>query len=86
MKTFVVYRREAKALKTEVDTDNYLESDEVQFEGVEFSDGTVVIRWRTEWKSTSVWESMEELKKVHIYSHPDYGTEVHWDDGSVEYF
>jgi len=82
--TFVVYRTEAKALKSEFEKDNYLDSDQVQFEGVEFWDGTVAIRWRTPTTSMSFWDSMESLKKVHIYAHPDYGTRVVWSDGRIE--
>lgn len=48
--------------------------DEIQFEGVVFADGTCVVRWRTEYKSHSVWDSFESLYKVH--GHLEYGTEV----------
>jgi hypothetical protein len=27
---------------------------------------------------------MEDLKKVHIYAHPDYGTRIEWSDGKIE--
>lgn len=52
--------------------------DEVQFEGVEFSDGTVAVRWMTERRSTSLWGSLEDLMAVH--GHPEYGTVVNWLD------
>lgn len=52
--------------------------DEVQFEGVVFTDGTVTVRWRTQFKSHSVWSSLDELKQVH--GHPEYGTEWRWLD------
>ena len=52
--------------------------DEVQFEGVEFSDGTVAVRWLTQYRSTSIWDSFEELDKVH--GHPEYGTIIGWLD------
>lgn len=84
MKTFTVYRTKAKALKTDFEQDNYNEGDMPQFEGVEFTDGHVVIRWLTPNKSSSFWENMETLKKVHIYAHPDYGTKVEWSDGKIE--
>lgn len=51
---------------------------EVQFEGVEFSDGTVAVRWLTEYRSTSLWASMGDLMTVH--GHPEYGTIVDWLD------
>lgn len=84
MKTFTVYRTKAKELKDDLEKDNYNDSDMPQFEGVQFSDGRVVIRWLTPNKSSSFWDSMEMLKKVHIYAHPDYGTRVEWSDGKVE--
>jgi hypothetical protein len=52
--------------------------DEVQFEGVEFSDGTVCIRWLTELRSHSVWASWADAEKVH--GHPEYGTVIEWLD------
>jgi hypothetical protein len=82
--TFVVYRTEAKNVVEAHEQSNYLDADQVQFEGVEFWDGTVAIRWRTPTTSMSFWDSMESLKKVHIYAHPDYGTRVEWSDGKVE--
>lgn len=82
--TFVVYRTEAKGLKPEFEQNNYLDSDQVQFEGVVFWDGTVAIRWRTPTTSMSFWESMEALKRVHIYAHPDYGTKIVYSNGKVE--
>lgn len=52
--------------------------DEVQFEGVEFSDGTVCVRWLTEFRSHSVWSSMADLERIH--GHPEYGTVIKWLD------
>lgn len=52
--------------------------DEVQFEGVEFSDGTVAVRWLTECRSTSIWATLDDLMTVH--GHPEYGTVVNWLD------
>jgi hypothetical protein len=49
-----------------------------QFEGVEFSDGTVVLRWLTDFRSHSVWASMEDMLAVH--GHPEYGTHIDWVD------
>jgi hypothetical protein len=34
-------------------------------DGVEFDDGTTVIRWRGDHKSTVVWDSMESAIRVH---------------------
>jgi len=52
--------------------------DEIQYEGVVFSDGTTVLRWTTLYRSTSVWSSFEEMEKVH--GHPDYETNIEWLD------
>lgn len=52
--------------------------DEVQYEGCVFSDGHVAVRWLTKFRSTSVWESYEELMAVH--GHPEYGTRIEWLD------
>lgn len=56
--------------------------DEVQLEGVEFSDGTVAIRWMTDFRSFSNWENFDTFYKVH--GHPEYGTDIHWLDEPSE--
>ena len=53
--------------------------DEVQFEGVVFSDGTVCVRWLTYYGSHSIWASIEDLLAIH--GHPEYGTRIEWMDG-----
>jgi hypothetical protein len=52
--------------------------EEVQFEGVVFTDGTVAVRWLTEFRSHSLWDSLSDLEKIH--GHPEYGTEWRWID------
>lgn len=52
--------------------------EEPQFEGVEFSDGTVCVRWLTEFRSHSLWASYDDLEKIH--GHPEYGTIIEWID------
>lgn len=84
MRTFVVYRTQAQGLKSDVERHNYNDSDVAQFEGVVFSDGKVVQRWLTASRSIVVWDSFDDLKTVHIYAHPDYGTRIEWSDGEVE--
>lgn len=81
---FQVYRTKAREVVNEIELDNYAHADQVQFEGVEFTDGRVVIRWLTNTCSSSFWDSMEDLKKVHIYAHPDYGTRIVWSSGEIE--
>lgn len=51
--------------------------DSPDYEGVIFSDGTVVIRWCTEYKSHSVWDNYEDFYQVH--GHPEYGTKIIFD-------
>jgi len=52
-----------------------------QFEGVVFTDGSVVVRWLTPSKSTSVWDNMDILLRVH--GHPEYGTVLQFHDGPL---
>jgi len=52
--------------------------DEVQFEGVVFTDGRVALRWLTPYRSTVAWDSMEDMLAVH--GHPEYGSELVWED------
>lgn len=49
------------------------------YEGVIFSDGTVVIRWLTQYRSHSVWSCWTDFYKVH--GHPEYGTIIVFADG-----
>lgn len=58
--------------------------DQPQFEGVVFSDGSCVIRWRTECRSTAVWASLKDMLLVH--GHPEYGTYFEWHDFKEEPF
>jgi hypothetical protein len=53
-------------------------ADEPQFEGVVFSDGSVAIRWLTEFRSHSIWPDYESFYKIH--GHPEYGTIIRWLD------
>lgn len=49
------------------------------YEGVIFTDGTVVVRWLTVHRSHSVWSSWADFWAVH--GHPEYGTQIVWADG-----
>lgn len=49
------------------------------YEGVIFSDGTVVLRWLTEFRSHSVWSDWNSFYQVH--GHPEYGTKIYFGDG-----
>lgn len=83
MKTCIVYRTQAKGLKTEREKGNYNDAGTPQFEACVFSDGRVAQRWLTPTGSMVWWDSWENLCKVHIYAHPDYGTHVEWFEGST---
>ena len=76
MKRFQMYRRDMSAAPHNAFQKN--PPDQVQFEGVEFSDGAVVIRWLTVCGSTAVWKNMAEMLLVH--GHPEYGSELVWMD------
>lgn len=81
MKRFKVYRR-GDLSETH---NNGLQGprDLPQYEGIQFTDGTVVIRWRTEFRSTSFWESFDDLMRVHGHLNDSrYQTEVEWLDGT----
>lgn len=53
--------------------------DSPDYEGVVFSDGTVVCRWLTEFRSHSVWSTWDDF--YHVHGHPEYGTVINWLDG-----
>ena len=76
MRRFRVYRPNPPEGYRESGTAN--PPDQVQFEGVVFSDGTVTVRWLTQFRSHSVWASLGELEKVH--GHPEYGSIWEWLD------
>lgn len=56
--------------------------DEVQLEGVVFTDGTVSVRWYGPFKSFSNWGDWATFYAVH--GHPEYGTIVRWLDEPSE--
>ena len=80
MKRFTCYRPNAPA--------EYLEQaianapDQPQFEGVVFEDGTVCQHWLTIGRSHVIWQSFDDLMKIH--GHPEYGTYFEWQDGEPE--
>jgi len=51
---------------------------EPDYEGVIFTDGTVVVRWQTQYRSHSVWSCWEDFYQVH--GHPEYGTVIEFAD------
>ena len=51
--------------------------DQVQYEGVVFSDGKCALRWLTEKRSVSIWDSYEDMFAIH--GHLEYGTIIEWE-------
>lgn len=78
MKRFVMYRRNVPTTTHNDDQRNA--PDEPQFEGVVFDDGKVAIRWLTAKRSTSCWDSMDDMLAIH--GHPEYGSELVWLDSN----
>ena len=72
MRTFRVYRSAPPA--DYIGTGAALPPDEVQMEGVVFSDGTVVVRWQTLAHSTAIFPTWEMFEQIH--GHPEYGTRI----------
>lgn len=76
MRRFTMYRRgDMPETHSELHKNN---SDEPQFEGVEYSNGKVAISWLTPINSVSVWDSMGNMLAIH--GHPEYGSELIWHD------
>jgi hypothetical protein len=48
------------------------------YEGAVYTDGTVVIRWLTEFRSHSVWSCWNDF--WHVHGHPEYGTRIYFSD------
>lgn len=46
--------------------------------GIVFPDGKVVLRWNTETASTTEFDSYEDFLKIHVKSHPDNKTKIHF--------
>lgn len=78
MRTFTGYRPNPPEEYKEAGITNSGKT--ADYEGVIFGDGTVVIRWLTEYRSHSVWTSFYEFYMVH--GHPEYGTVIEFDDRS----
>ena len=75
MKTFTGYRPSPpKDYADKGITNSGLTAD---YQGVIFDDGTVVIRWMTEYRSHSVWANFSDFYQVH--GHPEYGTVIKFD-------
>lgn len=71
MRTFV--------LKREVDVSG-VSGTGVVAEGAQFSDGTCVVRWLGERRSTVVWSSIEDVLVIHGH---DGATKIVWTGGEI---
>lgn len=80
MRRFIMYRKgDLSKTHNEVQANP---PDEPQFEGCIFNDGTCVVRWLTEKRSTSVWKCFEDMMDIH--GHPEYDSELVWLDKGAE--
>jgi len=77
MKRFTAYRRNISQ-RASHNSFQKNPDDAPQFEGVEWSDGTVTLRWLTACRSHSTWDSLADMLVIH--GHPEYGTEIDWHD------
>lgn len=77
IRRFTAYRRNISERGTHTEAQRNPD-DQPQFEGVVFTDGTCVLRWRTAMRSTSVFVSLQEMLQIH--GHPEYGTELVFHD------
>lgn len=82
---FTVYRR--GDLSETHNANQVNPSDQPQYEGVVFSDGTTVVRWLTAAQSTSVWADFETLWKVHGHddANSKHGTVIVWHDHNADH-
>jgi len=73
MRTFTVFRPNVPETHG-VDRAN--EPDKPQFQGVVFDSGKCVIHWLTSSNSIAVFDSYDEMYRIH--GHPEYGTIIKW--------
>lgn len=45
-------------------------------DGVQFSDGTVVVRWNTNKACTGIYDSIDDFRAIHVHN----GNEIIWID------
>ena len=82
MRCFTVYRD--GDLSATHDANQANAPSEPQYEGVVFTNGKVAQRWLTPIGSTCVWDSFDDMWKIHGHANDDrYRTRVVWHDGGV---
>lgn len=52
--------------------------DAIDYQGVIFDDGSVAVRWLTQFRSTSVWSDWASF--YHVHGHPEYDTVIKFND------
>lgn len=86
LKLFSMYRR--GDISEDHDENQRVDPDKPQFDGVVFRSGKAVISWNTEAKSIAVFDSFEELMKIHGHNKPGiddrYQSEIVWHDVSEQ--
>ncbi|KKM94418.1 hypothetical protein LCGC14_1198390 [marine sediment metagenome] len=45
-------------------------------DGIEFDDGTVVIKWRSNRSSVAIYQNYNDFYELHIGAHPEYNSKV----------
>lgn len=55
-------------------------------EGVIFTDGACVVRWKTDIACQSDWRSFDDFLKIHVFAHPDNKTIIQFNDGEERKF
>jgi hypothetical protein len=68
LKLFSMYRR--GDISEDHDENQRTDPDKPQFDGVIFRSGKAVISWNTEAKSVAVFDSFDELMKIHGHDKP----------------
>jgi hypothetical protein len=74
MKVFTGWRREPP--QEYIDEGITNGPDKPDYEGVVFSDGTVVLNWLTLAHSVAVFPTLDMFMRIH--GHPEYGTRIEW--------
>ena len=77
---FTVYRKAINDVGAKTHNNASMNADdEPQYEGVIFTDGTVVLRWLTKFGASEFFDNIEAALTIH--GHPEYETEIIWHDG-----
>ena len=76
MRRFTMYRKNVPDATHDANQKNA--PDEPQFAGVLFSDGRMAMRWLTAKRSTSCWDSFDDMMAIH--GHPEYDSVLVWHD------